>query len=141
MSSAAPAADPAKRETSPRRRNPKPSITRRSGLQLLAALLVVAGIPVAATVRILEANALRSERAHADAALQLQLQNATNELRVRADNASAHAEDVSRLHALQRAFLTDDRAAVRRLARKYRGITFYLHGKRVAGPMPKIALT
>ena len=88
MSSAARAASPAKRHDPQRRRAQKPSLTRREALQLLAALLLVAGIPVVATVRILDANALRNERAHADAALQLQIQSATNELRVRADNAS-----------------------------------------------------
>jgi diguanylate cyclase (GGDEF)-like protein len=137
MSSAAPAATP----TSPRRRNTKPSITRRSGLQLLAALLVVAGIPVVATVRILDANALRSERARADAELQLQLQSATNELRGRTDDASTQAYDLSRSPTLQRAFLTNDRVTIRRLARKYRGIAFYLHGRHVAGPVSKVALT
>ncbi len=141
MSSAARAASPAKRHDSHRRRAQKPSLTRREALQLLAALLLVAGIPVVATVRILDANALRNERAHADAALQLQIQSATNELRGRADDASTTAEDVSRLPSLQRAFLTSDRPAIRRIARKYPRVAFYLHGKHVAGPVPKVAVT
>ena len=141
MSSAAPAASPAERQAPPRRRNPKPSITRRSGFQLLAALLVVAGIPVIATVRILDANALRNERAHADAALQFQLQSATNELRVVSDNASTHAGNLSNSYPLQRAFLTNDRKTIRRIAREHRGFAFYLHGKRIAGPASKGALT
>ena len=141
MSSAARAASPAKRHDPQRRRAQKPSLTRREALQLLAALLLVAGIPVVATVRILDANALRNERAHADAALQLQIQSATNELRVRADNASSLAEDVSRRPSLQRAFLTNDRPAIRRIARKYPRVAFYLHGKHVAGPVPKVAVT
>ena len=141
MSSAARAASPAKRHDPQRRRAQKPSLTRREALQLLAALLLVAGIPVVATVRILDANALRNERAHADAALQLQIQSATNELRVRADNASSLAEDISRRPSLQRAFLTNDRPAIRSVARDYPRVAFYLHGKHVAGPVPKFAVT
>ena len=140
MSSAAPAASPAKRHDPPRRRAPKNTLTRRTALQLLAALLVVAGIPVVATVRILDANALRSERAHADAALQLQIQSASNELRDRADDAGGHASDVSRLPSLQRAFLTGDRRALRRIAAEHK-VTLYLHGKHVAGPVPKAGIT
>jgi diguanylate cyclase (GGDEF)-like protein len=101
----------------------------------------VAGIPVVATVRILDANALRNERAHADAALQLQIQTATNELRGRADDASTRADDISQVPSLQRAFLTNDRPAIRRLAHKYRGVAFYLHGRRVAGQVPRVAVT
>src|SRR2546421_469934 len=58
MSSAAPAATPAERQSASTRRKARPSLTRRTGLQLLAGLLVVAGIPVVATVRILDANAI-----------------------------------------------------------------------------------
>jgi diguanylate cyclase (GGDEF)-like protein len=141
MSSAARAASPAKRQDPPRRRAPKASLTRRSGLQLLAALLVVAGIPVVATVRILDANAFRSERAHADAALQFQLQTATNELGGIDDDVLTHANNVSGLPALQGAFLTNDRSTIRRVARTHEGIALYLHGKHVAGSLPKVAIT
>ncbi|HUK93663.1 MAG TPA: GGDEF domain-containing protein [Gaiellaceae bacterium] len=140
MSSAAPSASPADRQAPPRRRNPKPSITRKSGLQLLAALLVVAGIPVVATVRILDSNALRNERAHADTAIQFELQSATNDLGVRSDNAASAAQELSGSHALQRAFLTNDRKTIRRIAAHHPRMAFYLHGKRVAGPAPKNAL-
>jgi diguanylate cyclase (GGDEF)-like protein len=139
MSSAAPAASPAERQETPRRRTP--TLTRRSALQLLAALLVVAGIPVIATVRILDANALRNERSHADAALQVQLQSATNELQGKVDDAAGKAVDISGLPSLQRAFLTSNRPAIRRLARAYPGFAFYLHGRHVAGAVPKIAIT
>jgi len=141
MSSAAPAASPAERQAPPRRRNPRPSISRRSGLQLLAALLIVAGIPVVATVRILDTNALRNEQAHADAALELQLQSATNELRGRAEDAATRAHNVSELHAVQRALLTGNRKAIRRVAREHPGMAFYLHEKQVAGPSTRGALT
>ena len=87
MSSAAPAASPAERPSASLRRRARPGLTRRSGLQLLAGLLVAAGIPVIATVRILDANALRNERAHADSALATELQSASEELRNIADAA------------------------------------------------------
>jgi diguanylate cyclase (GGDEF)-like protein len=96
---------------------------------------------VVATVRILDANALRSEKAHADTALQLQLQNAANELRGISDDASARVTDLSNSYAVQRAFLTNDRATIRRVARTHRGIAFFLRGQHVAGPVHKGGIT
>src|SRR5256885_6588499 len=112
MSSAAPAASAAEQSTASTRRKARPGLTRRSGLQLLAGLVVAAGIPVIATVRILDASALRNERAHADSALAAELQSASDELRTIADNAGTRIDDLANSSALQRAFLTDDRAAI-----------------------------
>jgi diguanylate cyclase (GGDEF)-like protein len=139
MSSAASTATPA--QNAPVRRRNKPSVSRRAALPLLLGLLVVAGIPVVATVRILDASALRNERARADASLQAQLQRAGDTLQGLADNASGRADDLSRLPALQRAFLTNDRASIAALARKNPGVVFYLHGPRVAGSAPRESIT
>jgi diguanylate cyclase (GGDEF)-like protein len=140
MSSAASAAPPADQPAAAARRKTKPGLTRRSGLQLLAGLLLAAGIPVVATMRILNASALRNQQARADSALRDQLRGTSDELRGRADDASTRAHDVSSLPVLQRAFLTNDRAAIKRLAAKTPGIVFYVHGRRVAGTVPAIAL-
>ncbi|HEY6836274.1 MAG TPA: GGDEF domain-containing protein, partial [Gaiellaceae bacterium] len=113
----------------------------RSGLQVLVALLVVAGILVIATVRILDANALQNERAHADAALTRELQSASDELRTLSDNAASTIDDLGGSARLQRAFFTNDRAAIERLARHTPNTVFYSHGHRVAGTMPPVALT
>jgi len=139
MSSAASATTPARERRSPRRA--KNLVTKRAALQLLAGLLLVAGIPVVATVRILDANALRNERARTDAALQVQLQQAGQNLQGLSDNAAGRAEDLSRLPALQQAFLTGNRWAITVLARKNPGMVFYLHGRRVAGTVPRPALS
>jgi diguanylate cyclase (GGDEF)-like protein len=139
MSSAASAATPAQEQTGPRRN--KTSVSRRAALPLLLGLLLVAGIPVVATVRILDASALRNERARTDASLQAQLQHAGDTLQGLADNASSHADDLSSSPALQRAFLTNDRASIAALARKNPGVVFYLHGSRVAGSVPREAIT
>jgi diguanylate cyclase (GGDEF)-like protein len=138
MSSAAPAASPAERPTASPRRKARPSLTRRSGLQLLAALLLAAGIPVIATVRILDANALRNERARADSTLSIELQSASDELRNRSDNAANQVNELAQSYALQRAILTNDFAAVQRIARRTPDAVFYVHGRRVAGSIPHI---
>ena len=138
MSSAASAATPAEQ---PRRKRARPGITHRSALYLLAGLLLAAGIPVVATVRILDANALRNEHARADAALRGQLQGASDELRGISDDASTHVTDLSKSHPLQRAFLKNDRVAILRIARQEPGAVFYVHGRRVAGAVPRHALT
>jgi diguanylate cyclase (GGDEF)-like protein len=138
MSSAAPAARAAEQAATPARRRGRPSLTRRSGLQLLVGLLVAACIPVIATVRILDANALRNERAHADAVLSSELQRAGDELRNIADNAATRVDDLAQSPALQHAFLTNDRAAIRRIARKTPNAVFYVRGKRVAGALPLV---
>ena len=138
MSSAASAATPAEQ---PRRRRARPGISHRSALYLLVGLLLAAGIPVVATVRILETSALRNEQARADSALRAQLQSASDELRGRADDASTHAADLSSSRQLQRAFLKNDRATIVRIARREPGAVFYLHGRRVAGSIPRNAIT
>ena len=140
MSSAAPTASPTERPSASPRRRTRPSLTRRSALQLLAGLLVAAGIPVIATVRILDANALRNERAHAESTLSNELQRASDELRTLADNAGTHIGEVALRPAVQRAYLTNDRAAIIRIARRTPNAVFYLHGQRVAGAIPLVAL-
>jgi diguanylate cyclase (GGDEF)-like protein len=140
MSSAAQAASTAEPSSTSPRRKTRPGLTRRSGLQLLAGLLVAAGIPVVATVRILDANALRNERSHADATLSAELQSASDELRTIADNAAARVDDLANSPALQRAFLTNDRATIQRIARRTPNAVFYVHGRRVAGRVPLIPL-
>jgi diguanylate cyclase (GGDEF)-like protein len=104
-------------------------------------LLLAAGIPVVATVRILDASAYRNERAHADAALRAQLQGASDELRALADDVSTRADDLSRSPVLQTAFLKRDLPAIRRLARRQPSTLFFLHGRHVAGRKPELALT
>src|SRR4051794_38418085 len=141
MSSAAPAASVAEPQPAPAPRQAKNALTKRSGLQLLAGLLIVAGIPVVATVRILNSNALRNGRAHADAALQLQLQSAAGRLQGLSDNVSSRAEDLSRSPAVQRALLTDDRRALRGFSRNAPGLAFYVHNQRAAGSVLRPALT
>jgi diguanylate cyclase (GGDEF)-like protein len=138
MSSAASAATPAEQ---PRRRRGRTGIDRRAALYLLIGLLLAAGIPVVATVRILDANALRNERRSADSGLTTQLQQAGDELRALADDASTYATDLSSSRELQRAFLKNDRAAIARIARRERGSAFFLRGHRVAGTIPPHALT
>ena len=140
MSSAAPAASPAERPSASPRRRSRPSLTRRSGLQLLAALLLAAGIPVIATLRILDANALRNERARADTTLSAELQGASDELRNLSDNAAGHVDELANSRVVQRAFLTDNRKAVMRIARETPNAVFYLHGQRVAGAIPHVPL-
>jgi diguanylate cyclase (GGDEF)-like protein len=111
-------------------------------LQLLAGLLVVAGIPVVATVRILDANALRNQKAHADAALSVELQAAGDELRGISDDASTRAADFAGTFELQRAMLTSNRAEIARLARRQPGtLVVYVGGRRVAGRLPRLAIT
>jgi diguanylate cyclase (GGDEF)-like protein len=107
---------------------------------LLAALLLAAGIPVIATVRILDANALRNERARADSSLGQELQSASDELRSQSDNAATSIDDLANTFPVQRAFLTNDLAAVRRIARRTPNAVFYVHGRRVAGEIPHIPL-
>jgi diguanylate cyclase (GGDEF)-like protein len=91
-------------------------------------------------VRILDANALRNERAHADATLSAELQSASDELRTLADNADARVDDLAGSPVLQRAFLTNDRAAITRLARKTPNAVFYVRGRRMAGTIPLVPL-
>jgi diguanylate cyclase (GGDEF)-like protein len=141
MSSVAPATTPARDQPTRSPRQDRNFVTKRAALQLLAGLLVVAGIPVVATVRILDANALRNERARTDAALQAQLQRAGQNLQALSDNAAGRAEDLSRSPVLQQAFLTENRSAITGFARKDPGLVFYLRRERVAGTVARPALT
>jgi diguanylate cyclase (GGDEF)-like protein len=130
------------RDPSPqRRRRPHGSIPRRSLLQLLAGVLVVGVIPVVATVRILDGNALQNERARADNALRLELQDASQELGQLADDASNRADDLAQSPKLQRAFIAGDRPAIKRLAATAPGVLFYLRDELVAGKRPADALS
>ena len=106
MSTAASAAGVAPdQQKARRRRRPKPPVARRAGIQLLLGVLVVGAIPVASTVRILEANALRNERAHADSALRAQLQTGLGELSRLGDEVSTRAADLAGSENVQRAFV------------------------------------
>lgn len=136
MDSAAAAASPRAQEGVPvRRRRTKPPVARRAGIQLLLGVLVVGAIPVASTVRILEANALRNERAHTDSALRAQLQSGLRELSRLADGASTRAADLAGSADVQRAFIAERPAVLARIAAEQRGISFFLSKQRL-GPAP-----
>jgi diguanylate cyclase (GGDEF)-like protein len=111
-------------------------VTRRSALYLLLGVLVVGAIPIVSTDRILEANALRNEQAHADSALRDQLQNALRELTQLGDDASTRAGDFAESPGVQRAVLRRDVPALKRLAAVTPGLSVYLRSARVAGPPP-----
>jgi diguanylate cyclase (GGDEF)-like protein len=115
-------------------------VTRRAGLQLLLGVLVVGAIPIISTARILQANALRNEQAHTDAALHGELQNALRELSSLADDAAARADDLARTPAVQRALLAGHRDRLRNLAAANPGTSFFVHSKHVAGKAPAAAL-
>src|SRR3954453_2782856 len=138
MSSAAPstAADQ-QRTAHRRRRQTKPPVTRGSAVQLLIGVLVVGAIPIVSTARILQANALRNERAHADSALRDELQNGLRELGRLGDDASARVGDLANSPTVQRAVIKRDVATLRRLAAQRPGIAFYLRTKLVAGTQPR----
>jgi len=142
MAPAAPAISPGHDlpPTGRRRRRPR-AIPRRALLQLLAGVLVIGVIPVVATVRILDANSLRNERARADSSLRTELQGAGQELGQLGDEASNRADDLARSPALQHAFTAGDRATIKRLAAGSPGVLFYLGHARVAGTRPPVALT
>src|SRR5215210_1904701 len=134
MSSAATPEVASQEQTAPRRRrHAKPSVTRRSAIQLLVGVLIVGAIPIVSTVRILQASALRNEQAHADSALRDQLQNGLRELARLGDDASAQADDLARAPTVQRAVIKGDDATLRRLAAARPSVAFYLHSKLVAG--------
>jgi diguanylate cyclase (GGDEF)-like protein len=141
MSSAAPTAADQQQAPGRRRRHAKHSVTRRSALQLLVGVLIVGAIPIVSTVRILQANALRNERAHADSALREQLQNALREVNDLGDDASTRTNDLARSPAVQRAVIKGDVATLRHVAASSPGVSFYLHSKRVAGRPAGQALT
>ena len=115
-------------------------MTRRAGLQLLLGVLVVGAIPIISTARILQANALRNEQAHTDAALRGELQNALRELSSLADDAAARADDLARTPAVQRALLAGHRDRLLNLAAANPGTSFFVHSKHVAGKAPAAAM-
>ena len=136
MSPAASAADAAPgQETIRRPRRARPPVARRAGIQLIVGVLIVGAIPIASTVRILEANAVRNERAHADAALRAQLQSGLSELSVLDDQASNRAADLARSPDVQRAFIAPRAATLARIAREEPGVSFVLNGRRI-GAVP-----
>jgi diguanylate cyclase (GGDEF)-like protein len=136
MSPAASAASAASGpETARRPRRAKSPIARRAGIQLIIGVLIVGAIPIASTVRILEANALRNERAHADGALRTQLQSGLRELSTLGDDASTRAADLARSPDVQRAFIAPRPARLARIAREEPGASFLLNGRRL-GPKP-----
>jgi diguanylate cyclase (GGDEF)-like protein len=116
-----------------RRRHARPPVTRRSAIQLLIGVLIAGAIPIVSTVRILQANAVRNEQAHADAALRAELQNGLRELSGLGDDAAARADDLARSPAVQRAVIRRDTPALRRFAADQPGVAFYLRTKRIAG--------
>jgi diguanylate cyclase (GGDEF)-like protein len=137
MSPAATAATAVPREETARRpRRTKPPVERRAAIQLLLGVLIVGAIPIASTVRILEANALRNERTHADSALRAQLQSGLRDLNRLGDDASAKAADLANAEDVQRAFLAKRPSELAAIAAKQHGIRFYLGGKRL-GPAVK----
>jgi diguanylate cyclase (GGDEF)-like protein len=125
----------------PRRRRPHLGATRRSGLYFLGGLLLLAAIPIVATLRILDQSALRNARAHADAVLRLELEAGVNRLGHLGDDASTHADDLIRAPNVAQAFINGDRAAIANVARRYPGLVFNLNGRTVAGKLPPLALT
>jgi diguanylate cyclase (GGDEF)-like protein len=123
-----------------RPRRAKPPVARRAGVQLLAGVLIVGAIPVFSTVRILEGNALRNERAHADAALRSEVESGLRELGRQGDNASMRAGDLARSPLVQRAFIAKRRDELTRIAAVNPGVSFFLGRDRVAGPPPTSAV-
>ena len=133
---AAPPATAVEDAASGRRRRNRPPVARRAGLQLLLGVLIVGAIPVFSTARILQANALRNERARADSVLRDELQAGLSELTRQADDASYRAGDLARSPVVQRAMLTGNRNTLRSLAASRPGTSFFLRGKRAAGAIP-----
>jgi diguanylate cyclase (GGDEF)-like protein len=141
MAPAASVATPVDEHPAPRWRRPHLAVTRRSGLYLLGGLLILAAIPIVATVRILDQNALRNARARADAALRLELEAGVRRLGQLGDDAAAEADDLVRSPATAHAFIIRDHDSIRRLARGHPNLVFTLDGRTVAGRRPPVALT
>jgi diguanylate cyclase (GGDEF)-like protein len=138
---AASVAPPVVEPAGPTRRRPHFTLTRRSGVYLLGGLLVLAAIPIVATVRILDQNALRNARAQADATLRLELEAGVRRLGQLGDDAAAEADDVARTPAVAKAFIVGDERAIRRTARAHPQLVFNLRGRPVAGRRRPNALT
>ena len=110
-------------------------------MYLLLGLLALAAIPVVATVRILDQNAVRNARARADAALRLELEAGIRRLGQLSEDASAEAADLVRSPAIAHSFIVRDKDAIAAIARKHPTLVFSLEGKTVAGRRPGAALT
>jgi diguanylate cyclase (GGDEF)-like protein len=142
MSSAATPTAAEQQHAAPRRRRQKSKspVTRRSAIQLLVGVLIVGAIPIFSTVRILQANALRTERARADSSLGDQLQNGLRELSRLGDNASTTARDFAASPVVQRAVMRQETETLHRLAAQTPGLAVYLGKKRVAGGSPGLGV-
>src|SRR4051812_27035538 len=140
MSSAASATTPAEHPVS-RRRLPHFTATRRSGLYLLGGLLLLAAIPIVATVRILDQNALRNARARADATMRLELEAGVRRLGQLGDDVSVEADDLVSSPEVAHSFIVADRVAIQQLARRHPSLVFTLGGRTVAGKRPALAVT
>ena len=128
---AAPAVD--RQAHTRRRRHAQPPVSRRSAVQLLVGVLIVGAIPIISTVRILQANAVRSAQAHADATLRVELQSGLRELGRLGDSAAARVDEVARSPSVQRAVVARDPSTLRRFASAHPGVAFYLRTRLVAG--------
>ena len=128
---AAPAVD--RQAHTRRRRHAQPPVSRRSAVQLLVGVLIVGAIPIISTVRILQANAVRSAQAHADATLRVELQSGLRELGRLGDSAAARVDDVARSPAVQRAVVARNPSTLRQFAAAHPGVAFYLRTRLVAG--------
>jgi diguanylate cyclase (GGDEF)-like protein len=136
---AAPAVD--RQAHTRRRRHAQPPVSRRSAVQLLVGVLIVGAIPIISTVRILQANAVRSAQAHADATLRVELQSGLRELSRLGDSAAARADDVARSPAVQRAVVSHDVSTLGRFASAHPGVAFYLRTRLVGGRAARNSLS
>jgi diguanylate cyclase (GGDEF)-like protein len=128
-------------EKSGRPRRPQLNASRRSALYLVGGLLLLAAIPIVATVRILDQNAVRNARARADATLRLELEGATRRIGQLSDDAGAAADDFVRSPKIAHSFIVRDDAAIRELARSHPNLVFRLDGRTIAGRRPKVGIT
>ena len=127
--------------STPWRRRAHFPATRKSGLYLLGGLLVLAAIPIVATVRILDQNAIRNARARADAVLRSELEAGVSRLGQLGDDAATQAADLVRSQAVAQKFIVGDTVAIKRLAHKHPNLVVKLDGRTIAGSRPRVALT
>jgi diguanylate cyclase (GGDEF)-like protein len=128
---AAPAVD--RQAHTRRRRHAQPPVSRRAAVQLLVGVLIVGAIPIVSTIRILQANAVHSAQAHADATLRVELQSGLRDLGRLGDSAAARADDVARSPAVQRAVVAGNAGTLKQFAGTHPGVAFYLRTRLVAG--------
>ncbi len=128
-------------EQSGRPRRPQLNASRRSALYLVGGLLLLAAIPVVATVRILDQSALRNARARADATLRLELETATRRVSQLSDDSAGAADDFVRSPKIAQAFIRRDVPEIRALAKGHPNLVFRLDGRTIAGRRPKVAIT